>query len=259
MEYPIEIVALADLAPHPRNYREHPPEQLAQIQASLDEHGFYRNIVIARDGTILAGHGVVEAMRSAGASNVPAIRVDCAPDSPQALRILTGDNQLALFAVDNDALLAGILSEIKTDVAGLLGTGHTSASLDELLAGISTPDPAEEYSRKIEAPVYEMKGERPSEGALYSRERTEKLLRAIDEEEMPEQVRTFLRVAAERHTVFDYGQIAEYYAHAEPAIQELMEQSALVIIDYERAIEAGFVRLTLAMIESRKRDYPGEA
>ena len=49
--------------------------------------------------------------------------------------------------------------------------------------------------------------------------------------------------AAGRHTVFNYGLIAEYYAHASPEMQELMEKSALVIIDVDNAIANGYATL----------------
>ena len=43
---------LADLKPHPKNYRSHPPAQLEHIKSSLEQHGVYRNVVVARDNTI---------------------------------------------------------------------------------------------------------------------------------------------------------------------------------------------------------------
>jgi ParB-like chromosome segregation protein Spo0J len=69
-----EDVALDDLKPHPRNYQQHPDDELAHIMESIKTHGFYRNVVIARDGTILAGHGVTQAARKLGYTHVPVIR-----------------------------------------------------------------------------------------------------------------------------------------------------------------------------------------
>lgn len=51
-------------------------------------------------------------------------------------------------------------------------------------------------------------------------------------------------IAAERHTVFDYKKVADYYAHANAEMQNLMEMSALVIVDFDKAIENGFVKLS---------------
>jgi hypothetical protein len=50
---PTEIVALSSLRPHPRNYREHPEDQIEHLMQSIRANGFYRNIVVARDGTII--------------------------------------------------------------------------------------------------------------------------------------------------------------------------------------------------------------
>ena len=115
-------VAIDDMRAHPRNYRAHPADQLDHLAASLREHGQYRNVVIARDGTILAGHGVVQAARSIGLAHVLAVRLDVDPDSPEALKVLTGDNELGRLAEVNDRTLVDLLKSIR-DSADLLGTG----------------------------------------------------------------------------------------------------------------------------------------
>ena len=61
-----EMTPVSDLKPHPRNYKDHPDDQLEHIIESIKSTGFYRNIVIAQDGTILAGHGVVAAAKKMG-------------------------------------------------------------------------------------------------------------------------------------------------------------------------------------------------
>jgi hypothetical protein len=53
----------------------------------------------------------------------------------------------------------------------------------------------------------------------------------------------FLVDAARRHTIFNYEKIADYYANASPEMQSLMEKSALVIIDFEKAIEYGYIKM----------------
>ena len=64
-------------------------------------------------------------------------------------------------------------------------------------------------------------------------------------------------VAAYRHVVFNYRAIAEYYAHAKADLQEAMEDSALVIVDFNKAIENGFVALTNEILEQYENDYDG--
>ena len=61
---------------------------------------------------------------------------------------------------------------------------------------------------------------------------------------LPEAEKQFLLLAATRHIVFNYSKIADYYAHSNKNMQELMEDSALVIIDLDDAIAKGYVRLS---------------
>jgi len=79
--------------------------------------------------------------------------------------------------------------------------------------------------------------------------KTERLIAAIKSSGIPNDQQQFLIAAAYRHTVFNYEQIADWYAHADADTQELMEQSALVIIDFDRAIQDGFVRLNETMAD----------
>jgi hypothetical protein len=124
---------LADLKPHAKNYREHPEDQLVHLMKSIEQHGFYRNIVIAKDNTILAGHGIVKASIRLGLKEVPVIKLDVDPDSPKALKVLAGDNELGRLAEVNDRALSELLKEIMAnDVEGLLGTGYDEMMLANL-------------------------------------------------------------------------------------------------------------------------------
>ena len=99
------------------------------------------------------------------------------------------------------------------------------------------------YSSKIEAPVYEPKNVKPHIMELCDKSKTHRLMREIDASSLPIDEKNFLIDAARRHNVFNYEKIADYYAHATPEMQDLMEKSALVIIDFEKAIQLGYVRL----------------
>lgn len=135
-----ELVSVNDLKPHPRNYQTHPEFQIRHIKKSIQDHGFYRNVVVAKDMTILAGHGVVEAATSLGIEQIPVHIVDVEPNSSQALQILTGDNEINNLAVVNDRLLTELLKEIvsESDLEGLAGTGFDEAQLTSLVM-ISRP------------------------------------------------------------------------------------------------------------------------
>ncbi len=134
LQHEVVSVDPSTLKPHPKNYREHPQEQLDHIKHSLQQHGVYRNVVVARDGTILAGHGVVMAMMQMGSTKIPVIRIDIDPDDTTALKILTGDNELGRFAEVDDRALSELLKRISDDdIAGLVGTGYDEKMLANLV------------------------------------------------------------------------------------------------------------------------------
>ena len=68
-------------------------------------------------------------------------------------------------------------------------------------------------------------------------------MREIEASSLSHDEKMFLLDAARRHTVFNYEKIADYYAHASKEMQHLMERSALVIIDFDKAIQYGYVKL----------------
>ena len=53
---------------------------------------------------------------------------------------------------------------------------------------------------------------------------------------------------------FNYRNIAEYYAHATPEMQRLMEESALVIIDVDDAIANGYATLNADVLNIMEDD-----
>jgi ParB-like chromosome segregation protein Spo0J len=135
----IEERALADLRPHPRNYRRHPESQLAVLRESLRVHGQQKPVVIQPDGTILAGHALIEAARAEGLSAI-AVHVYDGPNPDGFLVMDNRSNELA----DNDgeALLALLREQ---EAAGsLLATGYDGAALAELIAEVNAANPKEE-------------------------------------------------------------------------------------------------------------------
>tara|TARA_B100001250_G_scaffold411852_1_gene441532 strand:+ start:6705 stop:7352 length:648 start_codon:yes stop_codon:yes gene_type:complete len=129
----IETIKLSDLKEHPRNYKTHPEDQLQHIISSIEEHGFYRNIVIAKDNTILAGHGVFQACQLMNKEEVPVIRLNIDHDSTQALKVLTSDNEIQNLAKVDDRELSEILKDILDEDLDLTGTGFDQEQLSALI------------------------------------------------------------------------------------------------------------------------------
>lgn len=84
----------------------------------------------------------------------------------------------------------------------------------------------------------------PSEFSLYNTDKYDSLVKDIKDKNLPKDIEKFLLLSATRHIVFNYARIAEYYCHANKDVQELMEKSGLVIIDFDDAMENGFIELT---------------
>ena len=112
----------------------------------------------------------------------------------------------------------------------------------------------EKYSRKVETPIYEPKSRKPHILELVDTRKSSRMIRKIQASNIDEYEKKFLIEAAHRHSIFNYQAIADYYSHSSKEMQELMEESALVIIDFSKAIEHGFVQLN----EKMKRLYERE-
>jgi hypothetical protein len=113
----------------------------------------------------------------------------------------------------------------------------------------------EVYTKNIEAPTYEPKNEKPKEEELYNEDKVKELIKKIGLSNIEKEEKEFLIKAANRHTVFNYQSIADFYAHSNKEVQELMEASALVIIDFNKAIENGYVKLSKELEKSYTSDY----
>lgn len=108
--------------------------------------------------------------------------------------------------------------------------------------GVETID--EKYTAKVQIPQYLPSCEKPSLDSMFDDKKYRELVTAINQSNVTEEEKKFLKLAATRHIVFTYAKIADYYAHSNEEMQKLMEQSALVIIDIDDAIANGYVRLS---------------
>jgi hypothetical protein len=100
------------------------------------------------------------------------------------------------------------------------------------------------YTKKIQVPQYAPSSAKPFLEELVHTEKYSKLLYNINHSNVTEEEKKMLRFAAARHLTFNYAKIADYYAHATPEMQDLMEQSALIILDIDDAIANGYVKLS---------------
>ena len=246
-----ERVELSALRENPDNPQTVTEEEFGKLRDSMRRiHGFLRTrpLLVEEDGTIKCGNKRFRALVRNGVKVVPADYVRRLSDyTPEEVREFILQDNLQRGDWDVDKLLA----QYSADELKALGGGF-----DELIAEFAAKGAESEfeYSSKIEAPQYNITGDNPELEELYDTEKADALAKEIDEADVPKKVKAFLKVAAMRHVVFNFRNIAEYYAHADAKVQRLMEMSALVIIDFEDAIRNGFVIVSERMAALRGGD-----
>ena len=132
----IEFWPLERLSAYPRNPRTHSDEQVAQIAASIVEFGWTNPVLIAGDGTVIAGHGRLEAARRLGLDAVPVVVLDHLTEAQRRAYVIA-DNKLALNAGWDEESLASELHALNGERFDLALTGFSEAKLDRLLAPLS--------------------------------------------------------------------------------------------------------------------------
>lgn len=245
-ELAAEWISVDELSPWEDNPRinDHVVDKVAE---SIERYGFGAPLVARREGmSIIAGHTRLKAAKSLGLDVVPVRILDVDEKTAHALAL--ADNKLGELATWSDGL-DEILEGLRDD--------DFVVSFDWLDGDLPSLESDEEvYTGKIESPVYEPQSD-PSIDELIVRSRTDELLEEIDASDVDDEVKAFLRSAAERHTKFNFDKIADYYANASPEVQRMMEKSALVIIDFDQAIELGFVKMSKAFADQWGFEHAG--
>ena len=238
-----EAKDVTSLIENPRNPNKHPDKQIALLAKIIRNQGWRQPITVSkRSGFIVKGHGRLQAAKVLNVEQVPVEFQDYATEADEYADLIA-DNRIAELAEPDAGMLAELLNDELFKDFDMELTGFDGDALGELMDDAAS-GADNTYTNKIVAPVYEPKGENPPIISLIDRSKTDALQAEIKAAGLPDDVEGFLIDAAERHTVFHFGRIAEWYCHATPAVQELMEKSGMVIIDFKKAIEYGFVHLT---------------
>jgi hypothetical protein len=222
----IEKKKLSELTPAPYNPRQSTAKQEKHLKASLEKFGVVEPIIFNKQtGYIVGGHFRVRELKKLGYKEIECVIVDLSEEDEKELNIRLNANT----------------GEWDWD---MLANEWDSEQLVEW--GLDVPTQKEDddvYTTKIESPIYEPKNEKPNQKELFDTSKYNLLVNKINESNIGDSDKEFLKLAATRHIEFNYRKIADFYAHSDKDTQELMEDSALIIIDYNKAIELGFVEL----------------
>ena len=143
------------LIPFARNARTHSEAQVSQIASSIREWGWTNPVLVAEDGTIIAGHGRVLAAQQLRITDVP-VMVATGWTEAQRRAYTIADNKLTLNGGWDEELLGLELGELEVLGFDLGLIGFTDAEREALAArlteGLTDPDavpdlPSEPVSR----------------------------------------------------------------------------------------------------------------
>jgi DNA modification methylase len=144
----VERRAIGTLLPYARNARTHSDAQVAQIAASMKEWGWTNPVLVAEDGTVIAGHGRLLAAQRLGWTEVP-VMVATGWSEAQRRAYALADNKLALNAGWDAELLSSELMglrELGVDL-GLVGfSDEELAALAQPAEGLTDPDDVPEVA-----------------------------------------------------------------------------------------------------------------
>lgn len=136
----LSYLGLEELRPFDGNPRTHTQTQVAELARSIERFGFAAPVLAERDGTVIAGHGRLEAAKLLGLQRVPVVRLHhLTPEQARALRL--ADNRLAELSTWDEELLAQQLTELSELNVDLGGLGWNDDELRELLGLELEPEP----------------------------------------------------------------------------------------------------------------------
>lgn len=116
-------------------------------------------------------------------------------------------------------------------------------------------DMDETYSSTLFSKVhYTPTNNKPGICEIVDTSKYDMLVENIEKSNISQADKNFLKLAAARHIVFNYGKIADYYANSDAEVQRLMEESALIILDLNDAIAHGYVKCAGKINEIVEKD-----
>lgn len=251
----IERKRLVDLNPaeyNPRKRLKPGDEEYEKLKRSINTFTYVDPIIINADGTVIGGHQRLFVLRDLGYTEADVSVVNLSKADEKALNIALNK----ISGEWDEEKLAAIFADLKAAEYDATVTGFEADAISALVGNIQIEEEiTSQYSQKVDPVQYEITGETPEIRELFSDAKYRELLMDIESDgSISEEEREFLKLAAARHIVFNYRNIAEYYAAASPAMQGLMEDSALVIIDFNDAVRDGYVKISGVIDELMQED-----
>jgi hypothetical protein len=240
---------VTDFTPDSKNANKGTERGRSLLEKSLRELGAGRSILADKHGNLIAGNKTAEVAGEIGLDE--AIVVETNGHQVVVVKRMDldlGEDEKARTLAYMDNRVGEL--DLEWDIEQLLEDKEQGVALpwtDVELGKMFQTEGEDPYSNKVNTPTYEPSEEKPMVGELFDNTYAKQLIADIRGSSIPKAEKDFLILAAGRHVKLDFEQIADYYAHSNKEMQELMEDNALVIVDFDKAIEKGWVKLSVKM------------
>src|SRR3954447_23784457 len=139
----VERWSIERLIPFARNARTHSDAQVSQIASSIREWGWTNPVLVAEDGTIIAGHGRVLAARKLRIAHVP-VMIASGWTEAQKRAYAIADNKLTLNGGWDEEILGLEIGELEVlgfdlDLIGF-SEAERAALAAQLTVGLTHPE-----------------------------------------------------------------------------------------------------------------------
>ena len=227
----IEEIEISKLKPATYNPRQISTKQYNDLKKSIERFGLVDPIIINKNGNVVVGgHQRLKICKELKHTEIDCVVLDLNKEEERELNIRLNKNT-GEFDMD---ILAN-----EFDIDQLTDWGFKHIDLDINIDKLDENP----YTDKVESPTYTASNEKPNVKELFDINKTNELIKKIKDSNIDKADKDFLIKSAQRHIIFNYSKIADYYTHSNKEVQELMEDSALIIIDFNQAIKQGYVRL----------------
>lgn len=147
------VIDPRELVANPRNWRTHPPEQRAALEAELDRVGWVQGVMVNRTtGHLVDGHLRADVAAARGWSEIPVTWVELTEEEEEQ-RVLVALDPLSSMAGADATILASLMDGLALENEAL------ERHLVSFLAGPKAPTGDPEYVPPVQPETYVQPGE----------------------------------------------------------------------------------------------------
>lgn len=228
--YTVKVEDLVDADYNPNVMEERDFENL---ENSIERYGYIEPIIVnKRNNVIVGGHHRLRVLKKKGIKEVDVVYVDLDENDEKRLNIAL--NRISgYWDIDK---LEEVVNDLMADDPSLIDfTGLSEFELDSMFSVEDVDFLGKDSFINDDTYVKEITGKVSEICELCDHTKTDELINdinnAFEKDLIDKKQQEFLICAAQRHLVFNYANIAEYYTHQNKNMQDLMKQSALIILD----------------------------